>query len=44
MSLPTSLYDDQGEEFIVNSVKFKELFGDEDEDEDFDLENDLETR
>ncbi|MDC1269478.1 Z1 domain-containing protein [Amylibacter sp.] len=44
MSLPTSLYDDQGEEFIVNSVKFKELFGDEDEDEDFDVENDLETR
>ncbi|MXU66551.1 Z1 domain-containing protein [Oceanomicrobium pacificus] len=34
MSLPESLYDDEGEEFVVNSVKFKELFGEEDEDDD----------
>ncbi|MBO9445736.1 Z1 domain-containing protein [Ruegeria sp. R14_0] len=34
LSLPESLYDDEGEEFIVNSVKFKELFGEEDEDDD----------
>lgn len=34
MSLPKSLYDDEGEEFVVNSVKFKELFGEEDEDDD----------
>ncbi len=34
ISLPESLYDDEGEEFIVNSVKFKELFGEEDEDDD----------
>lgn len=34
MSLPESLYDDEGEEFIVNSIKFKELFGEEDEDDD----------
>ncbi|WP_371055782.1 Z1 domain-containing protein [Rhodosalinus sp. K401] len=34
MSLPESLYDDEGEQFIVNSVKFKELFGEEDDDDD----------
>ena len=34
MSLPESLYDDEGEEFVVNSVKFKELFGEEDDDDD----------
>lgn len=34
MSLPESLYHDDGEEFIVNSIKFKELFGEDDEDDD----------
>lgn len=34
MSLPKSAYEDEGEEFIINTVKFKEIFGDDDEDED----------
>ena len=34
ISLPPSLYKDDGEEFIVNTVKFRELFAEEDEDED----------
>ncbi|MBE0455089.1 MAG: Z1 domain-containing protein [Roseovarius sp.] len=34
ISLPESNYEDEGEEFIVNTVKFRELFGDDDEDDD----------
>lgn len=41
ISLPESNYEDEGEEFIVNTVKFRELFGEEDEDDD--QEADLEA-
>jgi hypothetical protein len=34
ISLPESNYEDDGEEFIVNTVKLRELFGEEDEDDD----------
>jgi len=41
ISLPESNYEDEGEEFIVNTVKFRELFGEDDEDDD--QEADLEA-
>lgn len=41
LSLPESNYEDEGEEFIVNTVKFRELFGEDDEDDD--QEADLEA-
>lgn len=41
ISLPESNYEDEGEEFIVNTVKFREIFGEDDEDDD--QEADLEA-
>jgi hypothetical protein len=41
ISLPESNYEDEGEEFIVNTVKLRELFGEDDEDDD--QEADLEA-
>ncbi|MDB2399090.1 Z1 domain-containing protein [Planktomarina sp.] len=38
VSFPGSLYRDDGAEFLVNSVKFRELFGEEDVDDDLEVE------
>ncbi|WP_036148811.1 hypothetical protein, partial [Marinobacter sp. C1S70] len=40
MSLPRSLHAEETVEYVVNAVRYKELFGDEDEDEDQESDDD----